>query len=783
MALGLGYGSYILGRQEEAGKWLEEAIAGAGRTKDEGLEGKARYQYARVLRRQGRRPMAKLHMEQAAIRFRNVKQYDAAAEAVLELAQMETNFRRREAILRAAVEEAGSNARPRLETQLLMAWAESQFQEGNAAGAMTTYRRAIGLLEKRQMPILLADAWTGLGRVYRLHGDHDSARSAYGKAIGLLEGTANVVAKSRVLEMLALSHASTGQREEALRCLQESVALVRNAGRRVQAKRVNSAAVTYLMLGEPAKTVELLEDRKRAAAQACYGRWPMSAALYKLGRHEAAVEYAAKGVRECSAQGASEPLGRALRWRALSLEALGHREKAIEDAMESLRVVEQMRDHVAPEDLLKRSFDSSYQQLVQEAVMWLHDSKRHAEAMEVAEQGRARAFVDLLNTTRNGEELLEDEPLRLEGTEPLELRSSVSAKAATLPRMQAAAAGLGSSIVSFWTGDREIYCWVVDRRGLRASVRSPVQHAVLEKLVREAGSREAQRSRAALRELYRLLIAPVEAQLPGQAGGRVTVIPHGLLFQVPFAAFVDGRGKYLIEKWETHYAPSVASLEAAASQEGDGRYLLAGNPLRAAAPQGAKKLAPLPGSQRELRRIAALLPSKATIISGKGLRLDALLEGMAGANVVHFATHAVVDQERPFDSYLALSEGERLTAREIYGQELQARLVVLSACRSATGEVSSDGVLGLTRAFFSAGVTRVVASIWDAADETSSVLAEWFHREYQRSGDASAALRKAQLTLLVRLRSGTMEVQTAAGPAVVAEHPALWAPLVLQGRP
>jgi CHAT domain-containing protein len=262
----------------------------------------------------------------------------------------------------------------------------------------------------------------------------------------------------------------------------------------------------------------------------------------------------------------------------------------------------------------------------------------------------------------------------------------------------------------------------------------------------------------------------VEGQLPVAPGGRLTVIPHGLLFQAPFAAFVDGRGKYLIEKWETHYAPSVASLEATAGEESGGRYLLAGNPLRAAAPEEAKQLAPLPGSQRELRRIAALLPDKATVISGKRLRLDALLEGMAGAKVIHFATHAVVDPRRPFDSYLALSEGDRLTAREIYGQELQARLVVLR-------------VLGLTRAFFAAGVTRVVASIWDAADETSSVLAEWFHREYQRSGDASAALRKAQLTLLGRLRNGTMEVQTPAGPAVIAEHPALWAPFVLQGRP
>ncbi len=165
---------------------------------------------------------------------------DLSAEAVLELAQLETNFRAREAILRTAVAEAGSNARPRHEAQLLLAWGDSQYNQGNSAGAMTTFRRAIDLLEKTNMHLLLADAYTGLGRVYRLHGDHDSARTVYRKALTVL-GDSAPQARGRVLEMLAVSYASTGQREEAVRAINESVGLARNAAPRVQTKRLTSA--------------------------------------------------------------------------------------------------------------------------------------------------------------------------------------------------------------------------------------------------------------------------------------------------------------------------------------------------------------------------------------------------------------------------------------------------------------------------------------------------------------------------------------------------------------
>src|ERR1700730_14593533 len=102
---------------------------------------------------------------------------------------------------------------------------------------------------------------------------------------------------------------------------------------------------------------------------------------------------------------------------------------------------------------------------------------------------------------------------------------------------------------------------------------------------------------------------------------------------------------------------------------------------------------------------------------------------MRDATVIHLATHGIMRDDAPFDSFLALGHGAlgtendgRLTAGEIYSLDLRANLVVLSACRTALGEISGDGIAGLTRAFFYAGASSVVATMWDVADEPTGHL-------------------------------------------------------------
>jgi CHAT domain-containing protein len=155
--------------------------------------------------------------------------------------------------------------------------------------------------------------------------------------------------------------------------------------------------------------------------------------------------------------------------------------------------------------------------------------------------------------------------------------------------------------------------------------------------------------------------------------------------------------------------------------------------------------------------------------------------------VVHFATHAVVRDNAPFESFLALgadaTDDGLMTAEEIYRLNLHADLVVLSACRSGGARVSGDGIAAFARAFIYAGTPSVIASLWDLPDVATSSLVANFYRGWWAGASKARALRSAQLQMLRDLRLGKITLTTAAGPVVLPEHPIFWAGLALIGEP
>ena len=122
-------------------------------------------------------------------------------------------------------------------------------------------------------------------------------------------------------------------------------------------------------------------------------------------------------------------------------------------------------------------------------------------------------------------------------------------------------------------------------------------------------------------------------------------------------------------------------------------------------------------------------------------------EGSARADfgLLHFAAHAVADEERPERSAVLLAPGGAaedglLQSREIVDLPLDGRVVVLSACRSAGGSVlRGEGVLSLARAFFQAGSPAVVGSLWPLRDDETATLFESFYRHLARGLSLGAA--------------------------------------------
>src|SRR5207247_1664630 len=136
--------------------------------------------------------------------------------------------------------------------------------------------------------------------------------------------------------------------------------------------------------------------------------------------------------------------------------------------------------------------------------------------------------------------------------------------------------------------------------------------------------------------------------------------------------------------------------------------------------------------------------------------------------VIHFASHAIVDNRHPDLCAIALSGG-MLRMTDIYNLRLNADLVVLSACDTATGkELRGEGLIGLVRGFMYAGAPRVVASFWKVKDEaTASLMGRFYQATFARGMSPAAALRSAQLSMLRNPRW---------------QAPAYWAGFILQGE-
>jgi CHAT domain-containing protein len=264
---------------------------------------------------------------------------------------------------------------------------------------------------------------------------------------------------------------------------------------------------------------------------------------------------------------------------------------------------------------------------------------------------------------------------------------------------------------------------------------------------------------AEARSLFELLVAPVERELRGAR--IVCVVPDGPLWHLPFQVLRTGSGEYLVERAAIFFAPSLSVLRLPGPRRtasGTPRLLAFGNPtfhaVRPALYRGGA-LDSLPDAEREVRSIGALYgPSSRVLLRGDAR--ESAAKELAGAyDILHFATHAVVDDAAPLYSSLVMagSTGEDglLEGREILDLPLHADLAVLSACETARGSVrSGEGLIGMSWALMAAGCPTTVVSEWKVASASTAELMIEFHRQLRQPSKVSKAeaLRRAQLHLL-----------------------------------
>ena len=266
-----------------------------------------------------------------------------------------------------------------------------------------------------------------------------------------------------------------------------------------------------------------------------------------------------------------------------------------------------------------------------------------------------------------------------------------------------------------------------------------------------------------LQKLHQLLIAPIKQFLPEDENDHVIFVPHQELFGVPFPALQDEQGTYLIKQHTILTAPSIQALQLTNQRRkklgnkelSQSEFLIIGNPDMPNNPElpGENvKLKPLPHSETEANNIASQFNSQALI--GLVATETTVVEKMKTADIIHLATHGLVQDNYTGGSIpgaIALSKDNTndglLTADELFQLEnqLQARLVVLSACDTGRGAITGDGIIGLSRSLIAAGTPSILVSLWKVPDESTGELMVRFYEHLEDSGNKAQALRQAML--------------------------------------
>jgi CHAT domain-containing protein/Tfp pilus assembly protein PilF len=402
------------------------------------------------------------------------------------------------------------------------------------------------------------------------------------------------------------------------------------------------------------------------------------------------------------------------------------------------------------------------------------DSAYAAEAFHWSERARARAFLDLVAASA---------------------RDARRVAPLTLAQAQALLPTNKDALLAYSVGDSSTSLWVLTRRAWKHVALPPrkalrVRTEALRRGLADPAIANTRATHRAERALYQALIEPALPMLDGVE--HLVVAPDGALALVPFEALLttdvegDGpppRGAYLVERYAVSYTASASALATRIGATHASGIVALGDPAFGTDSShtvvgAAPGLPRLPNTAAEIAALRSLAGRRPIVVlTGRDATRERLLAlpGLAGASLVHVATHGVANEVEPERSglWMATAPGATgpgfLSLPDILALRLDAGLVTLSACETGLGRLErGEGVVGLTRAFMAAGARSVMVSLWKVNDRSTSLLMERFYRGLLKDGaPATTALAQAKRALL-------KDPET--------RSPFYWAPFVLVGN-
>jgi tetratricopeptide (TPR) repeat protein len=467
----------------------------------------------------------------------------------------------------------------------------------------------------------------------------------------------------------------------------------------------------------------------------------------------------------------------------------GQTEKALEYFRKARDLVEGQRRSIRTETS-KIGFASDKQAVYQGIVRTALKLGNKAQVIEVAEQAKSRALVDMLATKSdfgiygqrsaeiaaafaefqridselsiqvpdtsvarraelNG--LMQQASKRLQALAP-QLASLITSGSISVERMAAGLApnetlvgffGSGNTLYGYTLTGAEIRIFQLDGYGLTEDVGEFVQSI----------KKRRRQTKELAEVMYKRLLRPMQSSI---AGRDLLIVPHGSLHYVPFAALHDGE-RFLVQGRALRYLPSAmllglmpeARAASALGKDPVSRLLILGNP------DLGQAALDLPAAQLEAQDLQTLFAKNSELFLRRAATETLMKERAFDFSHIHVASHGEFSSDAPLLSRLKLAADDKndgmLSVSEVYGLRLNANLVMLSACETGLGSISSgDDVVGLTRGFLYAGAQNVVGSLWEVDDDATAELSRQMYAGMKKGLSVAKALATAQEQLIVK---------------------------------
>lgn len=622
---------------------------------------------------------------------------------------------------------------------------------GQTDSAIESFQEALGIFEKLKDDEQRAIALTQMGNAYIRRREPERAEKFYQEALDIQERIGDKSNLPVTLNGLGLVHLNRKRPQKALGLFRKFLHFAKG--------RPALEAVAWTNLGWTYSELEQRADADLAYSQALRlaertkDPWMKTAALLGFALLEEA--------------------------RRNPIEAQVRAEAAVR-SVEELRQ-EANRDFKIP---FMASQQDVYDTLI-DILLWQHELRPSEgfadQALRVSEQARSRGLLD---------RILEESPARRADQIPRKL------PILSLEEIQRFVLDSETLLLEYHLGRRASYLWVISETSFQI-VKLPFSREDLisrvervRRLLSTSNRFEKRReARKAAGDLSQDLLGPV-SHFPGRK--RLLISAPDILQALPFPALPDPASlepetksswpRPLIVNYEV-IKVSSASILAALQDRADARTppedLLAvladpvfsfqderfkglGLAISKVQPETRLELGTwgrLPHTREEAESILREVGGRGSFSAFDfDATRDLFLSGkLSGFRNIHIATHgfSIINSEdrsslvfSQVDSQGRLRDG-RLRADEIYDLDLPADLITLSACETGLGErVPGEGLMGLPHAFFTAGATRVVVSLWKVNDRVTAKLMTQFYHEYLTQGHSpAAALREAQIAM------------------------------------